>query len=233
MNVARLKNRMMFVRQIMALLTTGAVVTGSSMAFGALMDIPPVFRGRLNSVQAEWDLTGFGPVGATRSPVTFTSVLSDYPLDATTPLATVIGDTPYAMDFELPNFVDPLIEKLLRIQVNFYTDLATMPLPRITSLTATDPAGIVTMYPVTPINLDNIEPIPGGASNDFHGFLDFVLRPNPDNETIRIRFPDGTDPIDATFDTWSIPEPGSLVLAGSALVGVLLLSWPTTKGTRL
>lgn len=184
----------------------GAVLAMASSAYAGPFD--PSFRGEANSVHAifdwvsidqnDWDTTLFetGP--------------SPFPLDPATPLATDDGlDTVV----DLPNFIDPLPLKRVRIQLFFD---GAVPGDAIGfDVSATDPLGGVT------VTAD------GGTVDEFTDahFFDFLIEPNPDFERIIIFGDTAANVVPGNLlrieiDTISIPAPATLPAAGLGLLAL-------------
>jgi hypothetical protein len=164
---------------------------------------PAPWRGAPNSVFAKFDLLA-GPVPG--PPVSF-GYGGGYPLDPTPPfvggpITTPTGELIY--DITLPNVIDPLPLKLMRIQYSWFggtslgghaDTLSILPIP----------GGVVTHVGGSPpIVLDPLAGI-------LHRYDDFEIRPNPDSERIQVRFT-FADPRWVIIDTISIPEPSSVAL---------------------
>lgn len=179
-----------------AVLVTPLVAWGDDVA-------PAPWRGAPNSVFAKFDLFA-GPVPG--PPVSF-GYGGGYPLDPTapfvgSPITTPTGELIY--DITLPNVIDPLPLKLMRIQYSWFGGTAfgghadtvgILPIP----------GGVVTHVGGTPpIVLDPLAGI-------LHRYDDFEIRPNPDSERIQVRFT-LADPRWVIIDTISIPEPTSVAL---------------------
>lgn len=184
-----------------------AALTFASVAPASAGLFDPAYRGDINSIhaiftwvsgQADWNTTLFetGP--------------SLFPLAPTIPLANDDGlDT----TVDLPNFIDLLPLKLMRIQLSFNGmvsgDLIAADLlafdPQPTSWSVVGNSG------------------PGDATNFF---IDIEIMPNPDSEQITI-FGNAVaniipgNLIEIEIDTISIPEPSTLsllILGGLAVL---------------
>ncbi len=179
----------------------------------------PAYRGAENSVHAIFDLQ------VNNNPPTieidwqtssFDTGPSIYDLDPTQPLA--VDEGPNTV-IELPNFVDPLPLKLMRIQMFFGTPVLVDPFAL--AILAFDPE---------PTNWNVVGG--SGAGEASEHYIDIEIWPNPDSEQITLFgaavrgiFLPGQTSIDGVIglevDTVSLPEPASLtllVLGGLALL---------------
>ncbi|MCA9292286.1 MAG: hypothetical protein KDA20_00560 [Phycisphaerales bacterium] len=182
----------------------GAALVGFgfiSTAFAGPFD--PSYRGNANSVHAIFDWVG-APDGIWNNTVTNTAG-TDYPLDPTPFLA---GDDGLDMRILLPNFVDDLPQKLMRIQFIFNTpvpgDLISI------AMQAYDP------------NPTTINIVGGSTGFATAHYIDVEIYPNPDSEEILV-FGDPTSNIvpgnlyQIEIDTVSqLPTPGAFALLGMA-----------------
>jgi len=189
-----------------AVLTTAFALATAALATAGPFD--PDYRGEPNSVhavfnwvsisQAEWDTTLFetGPSG--------------YELSAMGPFASDDGLNPTII---LPNFIDPLEVKLMRIQMSFdgSVDGSLYGMQVLAHDDAADPVAV------------EVSRSTGLATTHY---IDWLIRPNPDWEEIFM-----TGNLDANIrpgnlltieiDTISIPEPSSILLL--CLGGLALL----------
>ena len=179
---------------------------------------PPAYRGDPLSVYAHWQnvpgtpFVELDPTDPTQfnywddsDPTTYLS--TDYPLSIQ---AGPSSNNSYL--FDLPNFVDDLPIKYLRIQVTWE---GSGPAPTIFGLSGIDPTGPVDVAQVfsSPIAL-----LPPGFFYQYH---DFELKPNPDFERWAIQMPDNSLLIQVVADSIStVPEPATMALLG--LGGLLL-----------
>ena len=176
--------------------------------------LDPSYRGAPNSVHVIFDhglrdFASFGP--STWNMAVFETGPSNYPLDQTPPSAS--GDETHTTII-LPNFIDPLPLKLMRIQMSFEGPVSGDLLGF--DLIAHDP--VQTSWIVV-----------GGSGTGFANFhwVDIEIRPNPDWEEIIIPFGSFENGFIAgnlwliEIDTVSIPEPATLSLL--AIGGLALL----------
>jgi hypothetical protein len=176
---------------------------------------PPSYRGQPLSVHAHWNVdptSGSGDLGLSQF-----SWVDDN--DPSTYLHSTIVSNPVAKDpnnvyqFMLPNFVDELPLKLLRIQVAW-------------TGTTQPPLG------VSGYGLDIGQHIPGVVTvastplvftqpDGGYQFFDMEFRPNPDMEWVYVTVPSDGHLDQVVIDTISVPEPamlGLLALGGLALI---------------
>ena len=187
-----------------ALLLTAVVMLATSVPATAGPFDPP-WAGGPNSVHAVFDWVTFNTNWNTS---VFETGPSGFPLDPTVPEAFDDGTDTTII---LPNFIDLLPLKLVRIQL-FYdgpvegSDIQTL-------VVGHDPEGAVAI------------PTAGTFGPAHEHFVDWEIRPNPDWEEIFI-FGDtgpGTFPgnlVQIEVHTISIPEPSSIMLACLGLVGM-------------
>lgn len=198
-------------RLIATTMSTGLLAfTGSALAFEA-----PEWAGGPNSVylaaqwvssdEPDWNITTFE-----------TDEDSEFPLDSTGPsVIEVAGQNGTDLVITLPNFIDPLPEKLIRLCLSFDGPPD--------SPTGADPLSLidVLVQAFDPEGIDSIMEI-GRATDPDSGFasyyIDFKIEPNPDFEIITILGNDDANirPGNLLFIevyTISIPAPGAGVLA--------------------
>lgn len=167
---------------------------------------PAPFRGDPNSVMAKFNLQGQPSLD-----------LFAEGANPTYPLASILPDItqdPTGAPFyqvELPNYIDDLPLKLMRIQYSWFGQAGdAMTVAINVSPNVGGPIDLVGSGPVTPVP---------GVANAFHRWDDFEIRPNPDFEAIQVEFTNA-DPRWLIFDTIStVPEPSSLACVLLGLLG--------------
>ena len=153
-------------------------------------------------------------------PSSFNAVGGTYPLDNLMPeVGTPFTDpTNNALIYPiaLPNFIDPLPLKRIRVQYSWFG-----------SLPGTGATGDAATVAILPSPGGVIQQVGGtspqlvGGPNIYHRWDDFEIVPNPDSERFEIAFFDA-DPRWIVIDTISVPEPTGAILALTLLgLGVL------------
>ena len=183
------------------LLTTAVMLVRAGPASALSND--PDYRGDSNYVHAifDWD-----------SPSAWDTTLfeigpSNYQLDPTVPAAS---DDGLNTVIDLPNFIDPLPFKLMRIQMFFDGPVSG---ELITAeITAFDPQG------PTLVSLVGSS----GPGESFEHYLDFEIFPNPDREQITIIGNSNANILPGNLltievDTISLPEPATLMVLALGL----------------
>lgn len=171
----------------------------------------PDFRGDPNSVYVQFDWVDTGEDWSVSA---FSGVGKEYPLSDSGP-STDASVTD--VSFIVPNFIDDLPLKLVRLQFWFFND--------ITSENIID----VITVPHDPFQASVIETGRGGgaANPDFFiYFIDLEIRPNPDWEEFLFTGSTGGNTLPGNFfrlevDTISIPTP---VTAAPLAFGALALT---------
>ena len=174
--------------------------------------LPAPYRGEPNSVflewqnvgnpfdEADWNLTGFSSIG----PFPLTNF--DNGGGPGVPTISITQESPgvYLFDLFVPNVVDNLPLKLLRIQ-STWTGTGTE-----THLGPVEDGTSVTF-----VNAQ----LSGDTS-----VTDWTIQPNPDHEIFQIRYESGPpQPSPFVIDTISIPEPSTLALAACGLLALAAL----------
>lgn len=120
-------------------------------------------------------------------------------------------------EFIIPNIVDELPLKLLRIQLTWVGPTSAPPLgvDGVGIDGGNSSAGVVTHASSPSVHTQP----PGG-----YQFFDIEFRPNPDFEILRVNLPPGAELVQVVIDSIStIPEPatmGLLVCGGAVMVGL-------------
>lgn len=182
---------------------------------------PPPFRGQPHSVMAKFDLFGAPVPGG---PSQYGTVPGIYPLDNLLPEVGQPGTDPtrnaIIYPIALPNFIDPLPLKLIRVQYSWFSGAPSGgPLgDGVTDAILPSPGGVVQLVNSSPATL-----VPG-TNNVYHRWDDFEIIPNPDSERFEIAFLDA-DPQWVVIDTISLPEPSGLAAAGLIALIASLRRW--------
>ena len=177
---------------------------------------PAPYRGDPLSVYAHWQLDPAGTNSLVLDPTDLTQFNSVDDSDLTTfldplPVSAVVTGPDY--QFDLPNFVDDLPIKYMRLQVTWLNDLTP---PPIVGLSAYDPTGTVTSSVVFSSPVLTVDP----AAGIFYQYHDIEFKPNPDFERWIIISPN-SQLVQVVADTVStVPEPATMMLLG---LGSLLL----------
>ncbi len=140
-------------------------------------------------------------------------------LDSLLPPDYVIPTPDKFYEFALPNFVDEMPIKYMRLQLT-WTGNPAPPLD----------------IPIS--GVDGIDPVPGDivftspitttATGAFYQYYDIEFKPNPDSERWLVYLPDNAFLVQAVADTVStVPEPATLTLLALGSLSFLLFLWPT------
>ena len=182
-----------------ALLTAGV-------ASAVVIDNAPDYRGDENSVHAVFDMAS-GPVGVPVPPVIFETGPSSYLLS---PILPSVVSSPNSIYLTLPNFIDELPMKKMRIQLSF--DAPVIGDGVIIRVIGYDPE------PVTWNVVGGSDP----SLPAFDHYIDIEMFPNPDWEDFTIL--NNSDPHNSPqiieIDTISIPEPASMAMIGLVATGI-------------
>lgn len=176
---------------------------------------PASYRGDPNSVTAKFDLTMFPPVLASFSE----GANPTFPLSTVPPTITQDPTGAPFYQVELPNYIDDLPVKYMRIQYSWSGQQGDAQTQTIN--VSPNVGGSVSL-------VDSSLPMPvPGVPSAFYRWDDFAIYPNPDFEAIQVEFTNA-DPRWLVFDTIStVPEPSTLALFGVA--GVLALAVRSLK----
>jgi hypothetical protein len=169
---------------------------------------PPTYRGDPLSVFAHWQLDPTGTNALVLNPADPTQYDWVDDSDPATfldplPVSAVVTGPDY--QFDLPNFVDDLPIKYMRLQVTWLNDPTPLP---IVGLSAFDPTGTVTSSVVFSSPVLTVDP----AAAIYYQYHDIEFKPNPDFERWVIISPNAPI-IQVVADTVStVPEPATLSL---------------------
>ena len=186
-------------------LVFAVVLAGAGQVGAVTPSYTPEYRGYPNSVHAIFDR-----FSTAWQMTVFESVSGGYPLDSTTPSASDDGiDT----TIFLPNFIDPLSVKCMRIQMFFDGAVSSEAIDG--DIIGYDPTG------QTQVNY-----VGGSTGTANVHYVDFEIFPNPDWEEIVLFGNEGANVMPGNLlkveiDTVSLPEPatlGLLVAGGLAML---------------
>lgn len=184
--------------------------------------VPPDYRGGANSTLSTWSASG-GWLDGSNANGTFVPAASNFPLSqaeggcgAGQHCLKVLGGD---LEFFIPNFVDPLPIKLLRVQFKWSAGTSTVPVlldppaQVVAPIESGDPAGavIATLVERSVATLDN---------GFYFNYQDFRLTPNPDWEKITADNSAQLGLVEVVIDTISVPEPATLLLVSAAMLGL-------------
>ncbi len=214
-------------------------VTAIELAFAATTvradDInPPPWRGLPLTTVAQWEFlnpnigTPDGPIptvvgdgGGTPYYATTGELNWDPVFDG----SWIGGDHGGHLNFYIPNWIDEEPWKWLQVQITYRPDpeYPTFP-PYVTQLTANDPMGISGINQVSATNI-LINP----TDNLWHRTELWQIFPNPNSEQFLIAiFPDVVV-AQVVVDSWSVPEPGTMSLAGLGAIMLGYRAWRRRK----
>lgn len=178
---------------------------------------PPAYRGDPLSVYAHWQLDPTGTNALILDPTNSAQYNWVDDSDPTTfldplPVSAVVAGPDY--QFDLPNFVDDLPIKHMRLQLTWLNDPTPLP---IVGLSGIDSSGPVTSTVVFTSPVLTVDP----AAGIFYQYHDIEFKPNPDAERWVIISPNAPL-VQVVADTVStVPEPATLSLLALGSVGFL------------
>ncbi len=198
--------------QTVVLAATIVMAVSWGIAFGDDF-APPSYRGNPLSVQAEWQLLA----GTNFLSLTQSNWVDD--ADPTTTLSPVpfsnqVQQVNGNYQFQLPNWIDQLQIKYMRVQLTWEQSL----LPPVNIFSqAMDGAnsinGVITF--TSPVTYD-------ASGIKAHQYIDFTFQPNPDFERINVQMQPNSLLTQVVVDTVStVPEPATITLL---MLGGLVLS---------
>ena len=213
-------------RRSLVVLVAATALLGSVAFANGVVDPVPDYRGDPNSVHAifEWQPGGdsgspdnvqsLGVLYGYWSTTLFETVAGAYPLDPTTPQAF---DDGLNTTVELPNFIDPLPIKHMRITMGFDGPVDFGLLQAAINVSAVDPQGTPTWGIVGGGELIN-----GSVAY----YVDIDIEPNPDSETIAILGDVNANIVPGNLltieiDTVSVPEPMTMSLLAAGGLALL------------
>ena len=184
---------------------------------------PPPWRGEFRSTYAHWDFltpsSGFpdglpaptvGDGGGVPNVVATGGIVWDPVFNG-----SWIGQTGGSLEFYIPNWIDNEPWKDIWAQITYQPN-PLLPPPTLSNITAFDPSGSGSVS-----FLGGSDVLLNPLDNLWHRTEVWRLFPNPDWERFNIDIAPDVVITQVVIDTWSVPEPSSLVLAGLglALVG--------------
>lgn len=193
----------------------------------------PSYAGQPHSTSSTWNYNGDWARGDSASHLTspFTTVGGTYPL-TTAELGCGPGmpclnnnnvfPSRDNLTFYIPNFVDLLPLKLLRVQFKFvHVDPPnpSFPDPVVADVNGFDPTGFIAgQLQMSTYETDTV--MTDGVFYTY-GLFDFTISPNPDYERFTIFGVSGAELKEVRIDTISmIPEPATLLLVSVAIMGM-------------
>lgn len=182
---------------------------------------PPPYRGGPLSVYTHWTPDASGLLSLDQ----FSSVDDNDPSTYLTPFPPTVGMDPATgiYDFRIPNFVDEMPIKYLRIQMTW---TGTTQPPLSLSSQGLDGGNIVPGV-ITLASNPLVFTQPDGG----YQYFDFEYSPNPDWEQIHVQLPPDALLTQVVIDSIStIPEPAS---AGLLALGSLIALRRRSKGTAV
>lgn len=191
--------------------------------------VVPSYAGQPHSTSSTWNYNGDWASGDSASHLTspFTTVGGTYPLTTQDlgcgPGMPCLNNNNVFPDrdnltFYVPNFVDPLPLKLLRVQFKF-VDRDFIFDPVVTDVNGFDPTGFIAgQFQMATKETDTV--MTDGVFYTYKLF-DFTISPNPDYERFTISGVSGAELKEVRIDTISIPEPATLLLVSVGIMGMV------------
>ncbi|MGD8386283.1 MAG: PEP-CTERM sorting domain-containing protein [Desulfobacteraceae bacterium] len=139
-----------------------------------------------------------------------------YPMYPEDPFYEFDPDTNWYRFF-MPNFIDPLSEKYMRIQVTYFSDVGP-DTPTIENIIGEDMEGGAYISEF----ISHVD-WPADTPDAFYFYEDWAIYPNPDWEWIEISLAQGDVLYQVVIDTVSTPEPTTMLLVGVGLLGLASL----------
>lgn len=200
----------------------GMLLTACNMVFAGYTAAP--YAGAPNSTSSTWNYNGDWYTGSSASHLSSFSHVDQFPLSQNdngcgpgVPCLINSGaGTP--LDIYQPNFVDPLPVKLLRIQYKFVMSALGEPGVDVIGF---DPTIGSAHGQLLQSSFQTDTFLTDGVFLSY-GLQDWIIHPNPDYERITFTNANSTELREIMIDTISIPEPGTLLLLGSALLALRL-----------
>jgi len=198
--------------QTVVFATIIGIVFSCSSVFGDDLN-PPSYRGSPLSVSAEWQLLA----GTTSLSLTNYNSVDDsdpstylYPIQPTVFMDPAVGN----YDFRLPNFVDELPIKYLRLQLT-WTGTTQPPISLLSN--GWDGTNLIPGV-VTFVSSPLVFTQPDGG----YQYFDIEFRPNPDYELVSVHLPPDGLLTQVVIDTVStVPEPVTLGLMALGGMGII------------
>ena len=186
---------------------------------------PPPWRGLPYTTYAAWDFTtsnnpappdtGLAIIGDGGGGGPSAIVQGNMHWDPVFNGSWISGGGGGTMWFQIPNWIDDRPVKLIQIQITH--QISTFPFSGISQVSGSDPLGI------SGIIEDSETTIPLDPFNGLvHRTEQWRIFPNPDNEWLLMDVPPDMAITQVVIDTWSVPEPSSLLLGALAGTGLLL-----------
>ena len=223
------------IKRSLLVLAVAAMLLGSAATtFAGAPTLVPDYRGAPNSVHAifNWMYGDVQVIGGEPNfddsyweTTVFETGGGSYPLDPTTPGAF---DDGLNTTVDLPNFIDELPVKHMRVVMRFDGEVDLELLIQSINVSASDPEGTPSWGIV-------------GAGMDYEQFatyyVDIDIEPNPDSETIAILGDVGANIVPGNLlqievDTVSVPEPMTMSLLAAGGLAILRRRSKIRRGGR-